>query len=192
MDMKKYEVGESILFDIGQKILEAHWQDLLANTSLRFEKVLDVVTVHQQKQGIQNVRPKNLAPKAQQAYFQTGAGQTQHLITDFFTDSTKIYQQLKALDSILVRNLGPEQIIWPFSNRPQDLLADEPSVPPNEAAQLGVRLVLSDELLTQLFTTETAKQYPSFAAFKNAIYLHLAQNIISNLDILVYFFGAAP
>ncbi len=158
----------------------------------------------------QKPHPEKLGSRNFHPYIQTDYSEPQiELITPIASSTKEARRFLTGIADVAGRSLNKEDYLWPLSMPPQ--VSEEEIV----IAQLeddferryrqhlarvyGKRLQtisgihynfgLGEELLTQLFQQS---DYGDLAAFKNDLYLKLAQNFIKYRWLLTYLYGATP
>lgn len=158
----------------------------------------------------QKPHPEKLGSRNFHPYIQTDYSEPQiELITPIASSTKEARRFLTGIADVAGRSLNKEDYLWPLSMPPQ--VSEEEIV----IAQLeddferryrqhlakvyGKRLQtisgihynfgLGEKLLTQLFQQS---DYEDLAAFKNDLYLKLAQNFIKYRWLLTYLYGATP
>lgn len=158
----------------------------------------------------QTPHPPVLGSRSHHPYIQTDYSEAQlELITPVASSTKEVLRLLGAITDVVGRSVDKDQYLWPLS-MPPHVRADEIEVAhldnPVEVAyreQLALRygnllqsmsgihynFELGKDLTEQLFA---ASSFTDRVAFRNALYLKLAQNFLAYHWLLTYLFGASP
>ncbi|RRK11143.1 hypothetical protein D1831_04145 [Lactiplantibacillus garii] len=134
------------------------------------------------------------------------------LVTPVATSTAQALRELTTIQREVVGQLNPRELIWPLSTPPQ-LPVDEQQIVIAKLAnrdavtyrqylaqhygrrrQMLSGLHFNFELAPQLVTAMFARQneYGTLAEFRNALYLHVAQNYLRYRWLITYRYGATP
>lgn len=157
--------------------------------------------------------PKSLGSRSYHPYIQTDFSEAQpELITSPKSSVEATYRQLSAIHDILYRSLADDELLWPDSMPPILPEHDEdiPIIQVDDPAQINYRQMLakkygrklqvisgihfnfsfSDTFLRTLQTSLAPNE--TFIAFKNKLYMHVAENFMRYKWIITYLMGASP
>ncbi|MDA5554260.1 bifunctional glutamate--cysteine ligase GshA/glutathione synthetase GshB [Streptococcus thermophilus] len=186
--------------------LEATSPILQANFGIERESL----RVDRQGQLVHTPHPSCLGARSFHPYIQTDFCEFQmELITPVAKSTTEAHRFLGAITDVAGRSIATDEVLWPLSMPPR-LKAEEIQVAQLEndferhyrnylAEKYGTKLQaisgihynmeLGKDLVEALFQES---DQTDMIAFKNALYLKLAQNYLRYRWVITYLFGASP
>lgn len=158
----------------------------------------------------QTKHPKCLGSRSFHPYIQTDYSEPQvELITPIANSTSEALRFLGAITDVIGRSINKDEYLWPLSMPPK-LSADEIAIASLEddwerqyrdhlakvygkmlqsMSGIHYNMELGADLVTALFEES---DYTSLIAFKNNLYLKLAQNFLRFRWLLTYLYGASP
>ncbi|MGT2948592.1 bifunctional glutamate--cysteine ligase GshA/glutathione synthetase GshB [Streptococcus devriesei] len=158
----------------------------------------------------QTPHPYKLGSRSYHPYIQTDYSEPQlELITPIAKSSKEVLRFLGAITDVAQRSIDNDQYLWPLSMPPQiredeieiarledpfelsyrQHLAEKYGKMLQSMSGIHYNIELGADLLKSLFERSG---YQSLIAFKNDLYLKLAQNFLTYRWFLTYLYGASP
>jgi glutamate--cysteine ligase len=157
--------------------------------------------------------PKKFGSRSYHPYIQTDFAETQlELITPVFEDEHEASDFLKALYDVSIRNMEPDELIWPISMPPM-LPFREEDIPlaqlenPKDVdyrkyltSKYGKRKQMvsgihynfefADELIKKMY--QQVSDEGDYVSFKEKLYMKVARQYLRYTYLITYLFGASP
>lgn len=170
----------------------------------------ETLRINQQHRVAQTPHPKALGSRSFHPYIQTDYSEPQlELITPVAQSTKEVLRVLGALTDVAARSIDKSEYLWPLS-MPPHITEDEIQIAKLESeyefqyrrglekrygkllqsmSGIHYNFELGHELTQQLFAKSG---YEDVVAFKNDLYLKLAQNFLNYRWFLTYLYGATP
>ncbi|MFB9770199.1 bifunctional glutamate--cysteine ligase GshA/glutathione synthetase GshB [Lactiplantibacillus modestisalitolerans] len=168
---------------IGKAIVKDHLVPLLSQTSFGLEVTMQRVDDHGQLATTAAPSALGALGKNRQVRVGTTPGQLE-LVTPAMRQLPDLMAYLTGLNASVRRCLASDEALWP--------LASAPLKAPAATSQTHVNLSVSEQLLSRLYNDQFHQQFASYVAFRNAVYIKVAQGLVRMNWLLQYLFGAAP